>query len=333
VSAEPGAVLAVDVGGTKTALALASARAGGPIRQQRFASADWEGFEPLLDAFLAEAGRPRIAAAAIAAAGPVASGVVEVTNLPWPRIEAARIERALDARVVLLNDVVATALGMLELPDDAFALLQGARLREPGTLAVLAPGTGLGEALIAFDGERTRVLPSEGGHGSYAPRTARERALLAHLAGAGDAHVSVEDVIAGPGIVRVHAFLQRERGNARSLAIAGAADPAAAITDAALRGDDPVCVEALELYLGSWGAHAGDLALRGLARGGVWLGGGIAPRLVDALRRGPFLEAFRAKGERFHDWLAALPVAVCLTPDAALHGALREARALASAKP
>jgi glucokinase len=320
---DSGLVLAADVGGTKTALALAPAHANAlPSHRQTLPSAGHAAFEPLLDAFLASAGRPRVTAAAIAAAGPVANGVVRITHLPW-QIEAARVAAALGgARVTLLNDAVATAQGMLELPPESFAQLQGARLREPGTLAVLAVGTGLGETLLLDGGSgRVRALPSEGGHAAFAPRTARERALLAQLAGPEDAHVAVEDVVSGPGLARVHGFC---RGDARGPLL----DPAA-ISEAALRGDDPVAVDALALFLGCLGSHAGDLLLRAVADGGLWLGGGIPPRLLAPLRRGPFLAALRAKG-RLGDWLAARPVAVCLSPDAALFGALREARALAN---
>ena len=331
----PGQVLAADVGGTKTALALAPARAGAePTQRETFASADWPDFESGVRAFLERAGRPRLAAAAVAAAGPVEDGAVQVTHLPW-RIEAAALARALGVpQVALLNDAVATALGMLELPDACFARLQGRGLREPGIVAVLAVGTGLGETLLVEGPGGVRALPSEGGHAGYAPRSVRERALLAHLAGADDAHVAVEEVVSGPGLARVHAFLRGASGRrpgaaSRRRAKVGETtllDPAA-ITEAALRGDDPLCVEALEIFLASWGSHAGDLLLRGMAEGGLWLGGGIAPRIVEPLRRGPFLASMRAKG-RFRDWLAARPVAVCLTSDAALFGALREARRL-----
>lgn len=315
----PGLVLAADVGGTKTALALAPARGGAPTRSETFASAAFPDFETGVAAFLERAGRPRLSAAAVAVAGPVEAGAVQVTHLPW-RIEAGALARALGvARVTLLNDAAATALGMLELPAERFARLQGVALREPGTLAVLAVGTGLGETLLVETGGSVRALPSEGGHAAYAPRTARERALLAQLAGPGDAHVAVEDVISGPGLARVHAFL---RGDAR-----GRTEDPAAITAAALRGDDPLSVEALDIFMASLGSHAGDVLLRAMAEGGLWLGGGVTPRILEPLRRGPFLAALQAKG-RFRDWLAARPVSVCLAPDAALHGALREARAL-----
>lgn len=330
-------VLAADVGGTKTALALASARGdSAPQAVRHVPSAAWPDFETLAEDFLATAGRPRLAAVAIAAAGPVDAGALQVTNLPW-RIEVSRVARALGApRIALLNDLAATALGMLELPAQDFAVLQGAALRRPGTLAVLAAGTGLGAAILVFDGERPRALPSEGGHASFAARGPREAALLQHLAGAQGAHVSVEHVVSGPGLVRIHEFLLGLRGGPPARQVAAArrsgGDVAAAIAASGLRGEDPLCAEALELFAGCYGSEAGNLALRALSHGGVWLGGGIAPKLLPLLRRGGFLEAFRDKG-RFRDWLAELPVAVCLAEDAALRGALREARRLARGGP
>jgi glucokinase len=315
----PGAlVLAADVGGTKTALALAPLEAGAPPRALRsVASADWPDFESLAADFLASAGRPALAAAAIAAAGPVEDGAIALTNLPW-RLEAARLARALGTpRVVLLNDLTAAALGMLELPESAFVRLQGDTLRRAGTLAVIAAGTGLGEATVVFDGEAARALPSEGGHASFAPRNARESALRDWLTPP-DGHVPVEAVVSGPGLVQVHEFLRAAHPGAAALR------DAAAIAAAAERGD-PLAAEAQALFLACYGAEAGDLALRQLAHGGVWLGGGIAPKLLPALRRSGFLEAFRAKG-RFRTWLSELPVAVCMAEDAALRGALREAR-------
>jgi glucokinase len=312
-------VLAADVGGTKTALALAAARGGAePLAQRRDESARWRDFESLARDFLA--GREAaLAAVVVAAAGPVeADGRrIDVTHLPW-HLDADRIARALGApRVLLLNDLAAGALGMLELPPQAFACLQGDAPRRPGTLALLGAGTGLGEAVVAFDGERARVLPSEGGHASFAPRTPREIALLQHLAGPRGEHVPVEAVVSGPGLVAIHAFLGGPRRDADEIAAA------------ALRGDDPRAVEALDLFVACYGAEAGNLALRAQSRGGVWLGGGIAPKLLSALRGPAFLEAFRAKGG-FHDWLASLPVAVCLAEDAPLRGALAEARRIAT---
>ena len=319
-------VLAADVGGTKTAICLASALAGEPSRSERVPSATYGDFETLARDFLAGSGSPPLAALAVAAAGPLADdgSRIDVTHLPW-RIEAERLARALGTpRVALLNDVAASALGMLELPADAFARLQGDTHRSRGTLAVLGAGTGLGVAIVAFDGERVRVLPSEGGHASFAARDAREIALLRHLAGAATSHVPVEAVVSGPGLVRIHEFLRARAGSA-----ATPRSDAAAIADAGLRGDDPLCVEALELFVTCYGSEAGNLALRARSQGGVWLGGGIAPKILPALRRGAFVEAFCAKGSQ-REWLRSLTLAVCLADDAPLRGALREARRLAA---
>ena len=327
-------VLAADVGGTKTALALAPARGSAePLARRKVESAAWPDFQTLARDFLAAhdssllaaSGHAHLAAVAVAAAGPIGldGQRIDVTHLPW-HLDAARIADALGVpRVLLLNDLAATALGMLEMPARDFACLQGDAARRPGTLALIAAGTGLGEAVVAFDGERPRVLPSEGGHASFAPRTPREIELLQHLAGAAGKHVPVEAVVSGPGLVRIHEFVC-----ARSGTRARHAD-AAQIADTGLRGSDPGSAEALELFVACYGAEAGNLALRAQSHGGVWLGGGIAPKLLPALRRPAFLEAFCAKGS-FHDWLSALPVAVCLAEDAALRGAIAEARRIAA---
>jgi glucokinase len=319
-------VLAADVGGTKTALALAGARGSAdPLARRTVESAAWPDFETLARDFLAASGSARLAAVAIAAAGPVDSEGqrIDVTHLPW-QLDAARIARALGvSRALLMNDLAAAALGMLGLPARDFACLQGDAPRRPGTLAVIAAGTGLGEAVVAFDAARARVLPSEGGHASFAPRTPREIALLQHLAGPGGAHVPVEAVVSGPGLVRIHEFVCARSGTRASDM------DAAQIAGAGLRGDDPHSAEALELFAACYGAEAGNLALRAQSQGGVWLGGGIAPKLLPALRAPAFLEAFRAKGS-FRDWLGDLPVAVCLAEDAALRGAIAEARRIAA---
>lgn len=326
-------VLAADVGGTKTALALAATQADEPGSHLRtVASHDWPDFESLARDFLAGAGHPALAAVAIAGAGPVEDGSIALTHLPW-RIEATRVARSLEtARVALLNDLVATALGMQDVSSADWATLQTGTRRPGGTIAVLAAGTGLGEALLVAEGDKLRALPSEGGHAAFAPCGPLAAALLEHLAGPAAAHVPIEDVVSGPGLVRIHDFLRARSGTriAPGTSPSGAGGGrAAAIAESALRGDDPVCVEALDCFVRCYGAAAGDLALHALASGGVWLGGGIAPKLLPVLRRGPFLEAFRAKG-RFRDWLASLPVAVCLAEDAALRGALREARRIAA---
>ncbi|MBI1847919.1 MAG: glucokinase, partial [Candidatus Rokubacteria bacterium] len=229
-------------------------------------------------------------------------------------------------RVALLNDLEATAHGVLALPPAALATLQPGRPR-PGTKALVAAGTGLGEAVMAWDGAGHRVLPSEGGHADFAPRAELEidvlRVLLKQFG-----HVSYERLLSGPGLVNIHRALREiggatEPGWLAERMLAG--DPGAAIAEAALARRDPVCVQALDLFVDVYGAEAGNIALRVLAVGGVYVGGGIAPKIRPALASGRFIAAFRDKG-RLADLLGDIPVHLVLEPRAALLGAARLAR-------
>lgn len=322
-------ILAGDVGGTKTVLALCELEPGRAVprvvREAQFPGAGYASLEAILDEFLA--GPVALAAACFGVAGPVEAGAAEITNLPWT-IEA----RALSARlggapVTLLNDLQATALGALVLPPAAFATLQApAAPPAPGaTVAVIAPGTGLGEAILVADDGRYRALPSEGGHASFAPGTDEEIELLRFLRGRYGGHVSYERVLSGDGIGDLYDFVRAARG-------AAGPDPDhvrgddrnAAISSAALAGTDADCARALALFAAILGAEAGNLALRALATGGVVIGGGIAPKILPLLQAGALVERFNDKG-RFGRWTRALAVRVILEPRAALLGAAHHA--------
>ncbi|HEY5656885.1 MAG TPA: glucokinase [Myxococcota bacterium] len=319
-------LLAGDVGGSKTTLAVL--RADGPAPQREcehtYASTAHAAFDELLDDFLTRAGRPALGAACIGVAGPVIGDAAEVTNLPW-RIECAKLAEQTGARAVkLLNDVEATAFGMLFLAPDDFAVLNpGTPPERRGNITVIAMGTGLGEALLYWDGVRYHPIATEGGHGDYAPRTEREIDLLRHLQAQLGGHVSTERVVSGSAIPHVYRFLRARGAAAEPDWLAdriAAGDASAAVVEAGLAQRDPVCVETLELLVENLGSEAGSTALRHLALGGVLLGGGVPPRILAALQDGRFLEAFRAKG-RFAPLLRGLRVAVSLVPDTALRGA------------
>jgi glucokinase len=330
-------ILAGDIGGTKTVLALCDAAplpgaAPGTlaftiVREQVYLCAEFDSLEAVLAVFL-PAGAPHgITAAGFGVAGPVVGGAAQITNLPW-RIDAAALASRLGVPVALINDLQATALGALVLPDSAFAVLQRGAAVPPGeTIAVIAPGTGLGESLLVHDGVRYRALPSEGGHADFAPGTDDEIALLHYLRGLHGAHVSYERVLSGAGIGDLYGFVRARAGTAEPAwltAEIAAGDRNAVVSHVALEGRDPVCVRALDMFVEILGAEAGNLALRGLATGGVVVGGGIPPKILPALQHRRFLDRFTAKG-RFSAWAADLGVRVTLEPRAALFGAAHHA--------
>jgi glucokinase len=331
-------ILAGDIGGTKTVLALCELRGGVPavVREAQYPCAAYASLEAVLEAFLAAGGAepPALAAACFGVAGPVTDGVAQITNLPW-LIDAAALGAQLEAPVQVINDLQATALGALALPATAFTALQAPATREaPGaTIAVIAPGTGLGEAVLVADGGRYRALPSEGGHADFAPQTDEEIDLLRFMRERHGGHVSIERVLSGAGIGDLYDFARGApaRGaDAASPPTAPGEDRNAAISRAALGGSDPAAVRALRLFVALLGAEAGNHALRTLAKGGVVIGGGIPPKILPLLERGALVDALCAKG-RFSGWLRTLGVRVMLEPRAALLGAAHEAAAAALA--
>jgi glucokinase len=323
-------ILAGDVGGTKTALGLFEPRGSGLtlVRDEVLPSREFASLEAVVARFLGRQTGERIDAACFGVAGAVVGGRSTTTNLPW-HVEEGALARAIGAaRVKLLNDLEAAGYGVLNLPATKLAPIQAGSPR-PGHRALIAAGTGLGEAILVWDGDRHSVLASEGGHTDFAPRTDREMDLLRFLRREFD-HVSYERVLSGPGLHNVYRFL-RERSGTPSPAwledqMAGG-DASVAISSAALRGDDPVCVEALELFVSIYGAEAGNLALKALAVGGVYIGGGIAPKIRVKLEDGRFVASFRDKG-RFAPLLAAIPIGLVLDARAPLLGAAHVARTL-----
>ena len=322
-------ILAGDVGGTKTHLALyepgSSVRA--PALERRLPSREYATLEALVREFLASAPAPP-GRVVLGIAGPVVEQRIEATNLPWS-IGAAELSAGLGgAPVLLINDLEATAWGLPLLDGKEIEVLHAGTPR-PGNRALIAAGTGLGEALLIWDGATWRPCASEGGHTDFAPRDALEDELLQWLR-TRHRRVSYERILSGPGLADVYRFFAATgRGSASDDVAARfetAADPAAVVSSAALEGSCERARLTLERFVSIYGAEAGNLALKALAVNGIFLGGGIAPRILPLLRSGGFLEALRDKG-RMSPVLARIPVTVLCDDRAALWGAARLALA------
>ncbi len=319
-------ILAGDVGGTKSVIALFDS--SGPLRVLRdktYPCDDYPSLEAILDDFLRARDVEGLVGACFGVAGPVdANGVSKITNLPWTIDSRALSTRLGGIPVKLINDLQATALGSLVVPPDAFAVLQPQAAAAPeGTIAVIAPGTGLGEATLLWDGGRYRALPSEGGHADFAPGTDDEIELLHFLRKLYGHHISYERVLCGDGIGDIYAFTRAQSKTAEPGWLAqqiATGDRNAAVAKAALAGTDAACVRALEMFAEILGAEAGNIALRSVATGGVVIGGGIPPKVLPALQAPRMIERFNDKG-RFAPWTRTLGVRVTLEPRAALLGA------------
>lgn len=313
-------LLGADLGGTKTLLALADDVNGRPaIRtERRYENAGAATFGELLQRFLGEAGVPpdAIGGVCIGVAGPVEGSRVQVTNLPW-LLDAGELSRVLgSAPVLLLNDFAAAAHGIEALDPAALVTLQPGEPLAHEPQLVLGAGTGLGVAFRIWTGERYHVVPGEGGHCGFAPADATQAALAASLR-ARFGRVILEHVVSGPGLARIHAFLG-ERG--------AEAEPAQ-VARAALEDGDPDALAAVDLFLACYGAVAGDFALACLARGGVFVAGGVAPKLLPRFHAGGFIAAFCDKGD-FAPLAARFPVRVVTDERLGLLGALAAAARL-----
>ena len=314
-------LLAGDIGGTKTRLALAGVNGTQVVirRELSYASQDYATFEMLLGEFLSSG--ESVADAAFGIAGPVLGDVAQATNLPW-RIDAAALRQSFGfARCHLLNDLEAMAYGLPALGEADLLTLQAGSPGAQGNAAVIAAGTGLGEAGLYWDGQSHRPFATEGGHATFSPRNALECALLNHLQRRHQ-HVSWERVVSGMGLLDLYAFLLDYRHASTPAWLEEemrGTDTAAAISAAALADSDAVCVETMQLFVSLYGAEAGNLALKVMSRGGLYVGGGIAPKILPLLQTGTFLAAFLDKG-RMQPLLAAMPVKVILNDRAALYG-------------
>jgi len=315
-------VLAGDIGGTKTVLGLFRVRGGGAVllRDATYPSRDFLSLEPIIRTFLDDASSP-IAAACFGVAGVVVDETVTTTNLPWT-LDAKTLRGAIPSpAVTIINDLEATAWGITQLAPAQLVSLQEGVVRR-GHKALIAAGTGLGEALIVAAGEGDLVIASEGGHVDFAPRTAAESALLDYLRGE-FGHVSYERVLSGPGLLNIYRFLRDTRGRVEPGWLTDrlqTGDPSAVVSEIGLAGGEPNCVEALDMFASIYGAEAGNLALKVVALGGVYVAGGIAGKIRDKLTDGRFVAAFRDKG-RFAALMESMPVRLALDPRAPLLGA------------
>ncbi len=319
-------LLAGDIGGTKTNLAVFSSETElrVPLVEATFPSARYPSLEMLVQEFLSQISFP-IDRASFGVAGPVLAGRATITNLPWV-IEERQLRKVLNiSSVRLLNDLDAIAHMVPSLqPIDLYTVNEG-HPPPDGTLAVIAPGTGLGEAFLTWNETRYRIHASEGGHTDFAPSSSLEAELLLFLFKRFP-HVSYERVCSGWGLPNIYTFL-KESGYAEEPSwltsqIAAAPDPTVVIVNTALNAESPsaLCTAALNTFISILGAEAGNLALKVLATGGVYLGGGIPPRILSLLNKGQFMEAFKRKG-RFTELVTRIPVHVILNPKVALLGA------------
>lgn len=317
-------IFAGDVGGTTTDLALLDAKLTVHTIQS-YASQEYASLIDIVRQFLREEA-PRVTHACFGVAGPVRDESVKTTNLPWI-VEAADLAPLIGVSdVLLLNDLEAIGHGIGALDDRAFVTLHGGAGVTRGNAAVIAAGTGLGEAGLYWDGMRHRPFASEGGHASFAPRNDLEIELLRFLLPEYE-HVSWERVLSGPGLFNIYRFL-RDTGRFDEPAWLAESihqeDPAASVSQCALEGTAAICEETLELFVSLYGAEAGNLALKMMAVGGVYVAGGIAPKILDWLKRPSFRRAFVAKG-RMRRVLETIPVRVVVNDRVGLLGAARAA--------
>ena len=314
-------LIAGDVGGTKTLLGLFDSRRPHPRPDavQSFETTAYDDLTSIVAEFLqqpAVANQP-IEAAVFGVAGPVIGDTADLTNVPW-RVDARQVASRFGfARVALLNDLEAMAHGVTVLDESDVHVLQQGRRGKGGNIGIVAAGTGLGEATLHDAGGRLIPAASEGGHADFAARTEREIRLVRWLL---DDHgrAEVEDVVSGRGLRNIHRVAHA--GGCRASVDLKSPDAPAAITRAGLDGSCPGCVEALDMFVEAYGAEAGNLALRFVTRGGIFVGGGIAPKILPALTDGRFMRAFTAKPP-FESLLASIPVKVILNAQTALIGA------------
>lgn len=361
-------ILAGDVGGTKVHLALYDFQGGRlvPVRDQKFPAGEYASLDIVVREFLAhpegsieeasasastqspatttsstaaQASQPgapsrpeQIVAACFGCPGPVRNGRLKLTNLPWT-LDARELAQSLGIEhIFLINDLEANGYGIPELAPEKICTLHAGDSSVVGHRGLIAAGTGLGECLLIWDGKAHRPIPSEGGHCDFAPRTEQEIALLRYLRRTLNGRVSFERVVSGIGIKNVYSFLRDDQGMEEPDWLRDRIsneDPNAVIGTTAEDGSSPIAHEAMRIFSAAYGAEAGNLALKVLATGGLYLGGGIAPKILKTLQAGPFMEAFLDKG-RLSPLLEATPVRVILDETCALLGAAAFAEARAA---
>jgi glucokinase len=322
-------ILAADVGGTNTRLAhyqVASTSDLVLLDERVFSSTAAANLSAIVSQFLDQLGDYKIERACIGIAGPVIDQTCNTTNLPW-RVSAAQIRDHFGfGQAWLMNDLEANAWGIEALQESDFFILNSGREQRQGNRSIISAGTGLGEAGITWNGLAYQPFASEGGHTDFSPATVLEFELH-HWLAERYGHVSWERLVSGPGLENLYHFLLEHGGQpipeeiSRLISQRGVAP---AVSHAALEGRDPLCLETLDLFLHLYGREAGNHALKMMATGGVYLGGGIAPRILSRLKNGPFLQAFFDKG-RMRPLMETMPIRVILNDKAALLGAARYA--------
>lgn len=327
-------ILAGDVGGTKVHLALYGFDHGrlSHVRDEKFPAREFAGLKDIVRKFLIESGDPEVTAACFGVPGPVRGGRLKLTNLSWV-VDSRELSTALDIHhLFLINDLEANGYGIPELdPEQIFELSAGAP-GSVGNAGLVSAGTGLGEAILVWNGKMHIPMASEGGHCDFAPRNETEIELLRYLQRTLKGRVSFERVVSGQGLTNIYTFLRDVKGmeepdwlKERMLA----EDPNAIIGELGQEGSNELCVQSLEGFASAYGAEAGNLALKVLSVGGIYLGGGIAPKILKKMRDGAFMKAFTDKG-RLSDLLVQMPVRVILESRCALMGAAAYADARAA---
>jgi glucokinase len=322
---DPQMLLAADMGGTKTLVGLFRRGEDRPEAAvvREYATLDFDSLDEIIGAFLDETGGAGVEAACVGAAGQVSGLMARLTNVPWMADASPVAQRLGYCPIELLNDLEAMAHAIPVLQDEELAALQEGIAVPGGNAALIAAGTGLGEALLHNVDGRFVPAASEGGHADFAARTARELALVEELTLI-HGRVDVERVVSGRGLTNLFRFTHGTQDLGAACRVVGPnldpVDVPAAVTASALAGACEQCAEALDMFVEAYGAEAGNLALRSMATAGVYIGGGIAPKILPALVAGGFMEAFVGK-EPMVDWLRMLPVTVILNPGAGLLGA------------
>jgi len=324
-------ILAGDVGGTKVHLALFDFTGGNlkHARDKKFPAREYAGLETIVKEFLLE---EKVTAACFGVPGPVRDGRLRLTNLPWT-LDSRELARNLKIDYVfLINDLQANGYGIAELDAEQIYTLSEGDSRQVGNRALIAAGTGLGEAFLVWDGHQYLTYPSEGGHSDFAPRNEDEIDLLRFLRQKYNGRISFERVVSGMGLTNIFEFLCEVRGMEEPAWLAERMkheDPNSVITESALQARSEICEKAMDMFVSAFGAEAGNLALTILSVGGLYLGGGIAPRILEKLKDGTFLKAFTDKG-RLSQLLVNMPVRVILESRTALIGAAAYAEARAA---
>lgn len=325
-------ILAGDVGGTKVHLALYDFTDGKLryTREERFPAREYSGLEAIVKEFV---GGDEVSAACFGVPGPVRDGRLRLTNLPWT-LDSRELTLSLGIpHVFLINDLEANGYGIAELTSKQIHTLTEGDTSQIGNRALIAAGTGLGEGLLIWNGHTHVPYPSEGGHADYSPRNEDEIDLLRFLKQKYNGRISWERVVSGMGMTNIYEFLRDVRGmeEPRWLAeeLAAEGDPNSVITEAGLAAKAEICEKTLDMFVSAYGAEAGNLALKVLSVGGLYIGGGIGPRILEKLKDGTFLRAFQDKG-RLSQLLINMPVRVILESRAAVLGAAAYAEARAA---